>query len=286
MFAKWLKKVYNVGKTIANPIATAVMSVPLKIAHHIVDTANSLDEMPDNVKRVMQTFGSRKIDYIVVFREPVAEAVKFGAKILTGGKLHTPIRHVFEVFVLEPSSPSTKISTYVRMDKNEVVVAEEISDVEYGKLLAQKEHMRVDLFQDSAPSHPTLQTYFDTYSSKVAQKTIWLYDPITANCQIFVYYGLEANGAGSKIAEDWIVQKSVRSEVTGLSKDIMKGITTGANFMKRLVLKAAGDAYEDVPLPDVTLCEDDRITKILNDHALLSLLFQNLIEDMAVAENE
>lgn len=219
-----------VSRAVTNPIQTAtnIISAPVKLVNHIVNTANSLDEMPIKVGKELERYGKYDIVKILVFREPVASAVKAGVKILTLGKLHTDIRHVFEVFVLQYESKPDSI-VYLRMEKNETVATSVLPKTVFDKLVVSTEHVEVVV-------HETLLKFMDRYVQRTNPKVLWLYDPITANCQVFVYLGLVANGLSSTAAhEDFIVQASVRDEISSEIATVMKGITTAANYARRFV---------------------------------------------------
>ena len=251
-------------QAVTNPISTAkqIVSLPVALVNRIVDTANSLDEMPRDIKDAIVDYGSYQITSIVIFREPVNAAVRAAARVVTGGSLTIKIRHVFEVFELAtPNGPF-----YLRVEKDEIVKYSKIDKRELASLKQSRENQTVVL---TTPL--TFKQYFDNYVQHTNPKMLWLYDPVTANCQVFVYLGLLASNIPvSKELEDFIVQQGVRAQVSGMSQDIMKGITTMANFGKRFI-GADGDMveYDD---------DDDSVGQgsfadLLNEHAELVCLW-------------
>lgn len=243
-----IKKAGNAAMAaITNPISTAVhvVTAPVKMVNRIVDTANSLDEMP---KKMVELLAGGICQYpevinsVTVFREPVNKFVVGAAKILTVGKLTTKIRHVFEVF--EIYNVKYQAWTYIRVEKNEVVEYKIISKDQFEGLKRSHEYMEI---KPHDADNLSLKLFFDNYIQRTNPKVLWLYDPITANCQVFVYLGLVANEkyfTMTSAIENFIVQKDVKHEVKGISKDIMKGITTVANFSRRFVGLASGTFFD------------------------------------------
>lgn len=249
-----------VGNVVSNPVKAAekVALSPYYAARYLVDAANSLDEMPVRMKElVVSQTAQIPIESITVFREPVNKFVVGAVKILTAGKLVSKIRHVFEVFVLAGEN-----KRYIRIEKNEIVEWKEISKNEYEEMKKQKENRDV-----KPPKQENIATFFRNYVKRTDPKKLWVYDPITANCQVFVYLGLLANGISvDKQLEDFIVQENVKSQVQNVSREIMKGITTTANFMRR-VIGADGEIGKmtDGPLEEL-LNEHDKLRKLFIEH--------------------
>lgn len=213
-----------------------------------IDVANSLDEAPPNIITLLDSaLGTSLIDSVYVFRVPVNAIVKAGVKLMNP-QLDANIMHVFEVFSLDGNK-------YVRMEKDEIVKGKEISQGELDQYIKTIEHINIKPVRQIS-----LREYINNQASASGKKATWVYDPITANCQVFVYAGLVANGMKvDQSTEDFIVQKSVRDQVGATSKAIMKGITTFANFGRRLTghacghLNAGGDLILKKRLNDLLL---------------------------------
>jgi hypothetical protein len=256
-----------VGKVVTNPVKTIenIGMLPYTAAKYLVDTANSLDEMPVHIKELVQSpTGNIEIAKITVFREPVNRLVVGAVKVLTLGKLVTKIRHVFEVFVLKGEK-----ERFIRVEKNEIVEWKEITEQEYKKMKKEKENEDVPLHQKES-----IATFFKNYVSKTDPKKLWLYDPITANCQVFVYLGLITNGIEvDKQLENFIVQENVKQQVQNVSREIMKGVTTAANFMRR-VIGADGE---------IGSMTSNTMQEALNEHDKVSSLFIEKWHRMAPA---
>jgi hypothetical protein len=278
MFKGLLSKLSNVAKkAVVNPILIAkhLSKVPGAIAAHLVTSANSMDEEPDSIKELLaQPVCSYPIEVILVFREPVNAFVTAAAKQITsllGSNLTTDIRHVFMVF--EVRAPEG--IRYVRFDKNETVVGKQLNEQEVDFLKSKKEFIEVFL-----PETRTIKSFFMTYQAKTLARTIWMYDPITANCQIFVWLGLLTNGIDDTAVEDWIVQYSVRAEVNDISRKVLKGVTTLANFGKQVigadgnVEESGSDSGEEDDVPSTKAS----IASLLNTHAARVTQLEHLIK--------
>ncbi len=270
-----------VAHAVANPISTveAVVESPVKLIHAIEHAANTMDEMPNALRELIKTDGDFMIHSLIVFREPVNAAVRLSAHILTGGSLTMNIRHVFEVFVLVVPHEKDALK-YVRIEKNEIVQCQELNLDQLNALKRTHEHMTI---QDKKLSQLDLKLYFDNYIAHTDPKVLWLYDPATANCQVFVYLGLKSNEIRvTKQMEDFIVQKEVKQQIGAVSGTIMKGITTMANFTRHLLhLGADGEVLE---APDLTLqwalqAENRALWYLLNRHATLCMRFTHDLWD-------
>ena len=273
-----IKKAGNAAAgAITNPISTAkhIVTAPVKMVNRIVDTANSLDEMPSKIVELLASGISQPPEQIVaitIFREPVNALVVGAAKVLTLGKLQTKVRHVFEVFEIVNKTYGSR--TFVRMEKNEIVEYKIISEDQFNSLKRSHESLEV---RPTVKDGPSLKLFFDNYVQRTNPKTLWLYDPITANCQVFVYLGLVANESFFKMTptiETFIVQSNVKNEVKGISKDVMKGITTVANFGRRFIGRASGSFFGDVcdplhSLEQILHSENSDLATLLNAHAEL-----------------
>lgn len=252
-------------RAVTNPVNTLknVVTAPVAIVNRIVDTANSLDEMPEKIKELLRNNGKDHVRSLTIFREPVNPLVVAATKVVTIGRLKTPIRHVFEVFQLGIPGRG---DIYVRIEKNEIVETSEISKQQYNALQRTHEHKIL------TPFGWTLDTYFSNYSRKTNPKMLWLYDPLTANCQVFVYLGLITNDYPvTKELEDWIVQKGVKTEISSTSHSIMKGITTLANFGRRFA-GASGEMYGSR--------ENFILADMLNEHAELVYAWAAMQKDI------
>ena len=251
---------HAVGQAVANPIqtATALLTSPVKLIHRIESAANTMDEMPQSMRELISEKGEMPIKQIVVFREPVNTAVKLAAIVVTGGSLTFHIRHVFEVFVLEHAGGG---ETFIRVEKNETVTSQEISKANFESLKESHQHIS---FEGPKVEALNMQLFFSNYIAKTDPKVLWVYDPATANCQVFVFLGLKANEIEvSQEQQDWIVQKEVRHQIGKISHFLMKGITTIANF-GRHIIGADGSEFDDQHV-------DDDLVALLNAHAELRM---------------
>jgi hypothetical protein len=233
-----VKKAADVARnTLTNPLLS-IANAPKHMINHIVNSANRLDEMPRNISLFIQAHGDGLVTEIIVFREPVMRAVRHAMTVLTLGKLSVDIRHVFEVFVLQSSDGK---KTFVRMEKNQTVEAIIISESTLQTLYKTHEYRIVRLKEFPV----TLKKYFKNYVTNTDQKTLWVYDPVTSNCQVFVYLGLLCNGAtNAEAQESFIVQPEVRAQLVGIAHTITRGITTIANYGRRVLSKRALDDKE------------------------------------------
>ena len=250
------------AKAITNPIHTAktVLEAPVRLIHAIGLAANTMDEMPSALRELLQSpIGVMEIEELVVFREEVNSAVRLSAHLITAGKLTMDIRHVFEVFVLVDRFKSQAGETkrrYVRIEKNEIVECKEISLDEL-QVLKKDHHNGYMTIRSEVLSKLTLKQFFDNYAAKTDAKKLWVYDPATANCQVFVYLGLMTNGIKvTQEMEDFIVQKEVKRQIGAISGAIMKGVTTMANFAHHLV-GAEGSVFEALQRGEAQQVPDD-----------------------------
>ena len=268
-------KIANAAKLVANVVTNPIDTIktvalsPYYAAKHIVDAANSMDEIPDSMKSLLASNeGGKQIESVVVFREPVNPFVVGAVKLLTAGKISSDIRHVFEVFVLKNAEKK-----YVRVEKNEIVEWKELSHSEFEKMKKEKENKTLTINNET-----TLRQFFSTYAQKTDAKKLWMYDPVTANCQVFVYLGLLANEIPvDKGLEDFIVQQKVRAEVQNVSREIMAGVTTAANFMRR-VIGADGNSWAVE-----TQSNAQRFVDIMNEHANAHRCFRDTWEKLPPA---
>jgi hypothetical protein len=170
-------------------------------------------QFPPKVRKVLATYGDKKIKEITVARNPIQSYVTQALSWLSGGKLDEELKnhgyddfyHLFMIVTLEDG-------TKLLVEKNDVVNMKQVQSMKM------KDSVSVPVNKDI-----TFGNFIDNAVKKVGP-SIYLYDHINNNCQIFLKNLLQANGLYSSELEKFIMQdveavlKSSPSYVNGVAR--------------------------------------------------------------------
>lgn len=200
--------VFNVGKNIAkfaiNPIGTVVNAI-----HHI-------GKEPRSVRLLREQKGQWKITSIIVGKQQLASAIKGAVKVVTG--LKQTLYHLFMYIQLK--DPVQKKTTWIRLEKEQKVTVSQEAPIKKKNVL---------IYGIQVSQSLTLNEFFENVQkyAKLHHLSLWQYDAITANCQYFVKWCLDANGMWNSKLQSFVMQNL--NGVPTVSKSLMKGITNAAN---------------------------------------------------------
>jgi hypothetical protein len=179
----------------------------------------SREGRPPSLRKFLDEHSHEMIKYMKVGRKPIQSGIEKAASILSFGKYNRnkadlQYDKLFHLFILIQFANS---ATY-KLEKNHVV---EIVRSEWNDARAQ-------IIQLPNP-HITFSKLIENAEAKVGLKQLYVYNPITGNCQIFVRDVLKDNHMLSPALEKWIMQdvqgvlkglgylKSVAANVTDLA---------------------------------------------------------------------
>lgn len=204
-----------------------------KLGRKIVDVSGI---PPRFEKIVFEKYKDWTIDTIYVCRTPLTTILQGLVKIAPGVKLGSQtLYHVDQVFKITDG----KKCTYLSISKDETVYVTQTD--ERPKKIADTVNCRV---LSIASQKITVSKFFSNLIVMADKNawSLWLYNPKVANCQYFVWWGLEANGLGSKDLQTFVLQDT--SGVGKHATKVMSAITTGANAVSRLLKRASGNIIE------------------------------------------
>lgn len=214
-------------KAVAVPLLTGVWTAVPYMASKLWESYSSMGSMSLAVKQACREHGSDTIQSITVVRAPISTVIK-GALLQLPGVDRNALKdvvlyHVFQVITLV--NAQTKKQTIIRFDKDERVLTKPF------QAGGEFQSMPVPMLTGSSI---TLQRYF-ARAEEIYGADLWQYDPISANCQLFVLWTLKANGLLTRDLEKFILQGDLSRFFTAGARMGMKVITNIASILRGYV---------------------------------------------------
>ena len=198
------------------------------------------DDFQPNVRKLLEEIKDKKVVSAVVFREPVVEAVGMLADAVSLGKIgefkkQMSIDDLFHLFMIVTLDDGT----FVRVEKNAEIDIFTVKEIPQFK----KDQTRMEMVMPEQKK--TLNEMLAITREKVGDKLFFAYDPLTNNCQVFIYNVLSFNGfeALNPKMKSFVVQNldKLGKNMTQVSKDVLTGIT---KLGKRFQILVGGAGLE------------------------------------------
>ena len=205
------------------------------------------DDFQPNVRKLLEEIKDKKVVSVVVLREPVVKAVGMLADAVSLGKIgefkkQMSIDDLFHLYMIVTLDDGT----FIRCEKNaeiDIYVVKKIPDVI-------KSQTRMEMVMPEEKK--TLNEMLAITREKVGDKLFFAYDPLTNNCQVFIYNMLMFNGFETlnPKMKSFIVQnlEKLSKNITQTSKDVLTGITS---LGKRVQILMGGAGFEKAKLREV-----------------------------------
>ena len=169
--------------------------------------------MPPSARRILQEFGSRRIDSITVARKPIQSAIERALSLFTAGKAtassigYDNLFHLYLVIRIG--------ANFFRLEKNHT-----INLARQGHAAAGSETRLVQLNN----RHLTLDQLIANGSAEAQRngRSLFVYDSVRANCQKFVIDIL--HGSGLRTDEQFVLQP-VEKIVPGFLANAARSVT-------------------------------------------------------------
>lgn len=195
---------------------------------------HGLNQVPSNVVRAMQLAGNKKFSRVLVCRQPINSVLKAVTEVVSSSSLPSTTYHVYQVIVIGDIA--------FRIDKNERVEVVTHRKNSSGMLPTVDTRQNMRVFALKVPV--TTEQYFANAEKECpVGATFWQYDPVEANCQLFVYWCLRGNGVKLSLADEKFILQKVSINKVGKRK--LKTITNLANAAKQVVFGSAGNMDEE-----------------------------------------
>jgi len=179
-------------------------------------------------KLIFENYAEWKVKAVYVVRSSVDKVVEAAVKAMPGVKLSGSLYHVEQY--LEITTLDEKTTTYLKISKEATVLASQMNTANFPTTLPNA--MKIDV----PKAHLLLvKTYFTNVIAMATTKhwSLWLYDPVYANCQWFVWWCLEANGFATPELEKFVLQGQVATGISNGARISMKALTTIGNVVMR-----------------------------------------------------
>ena len=197
------------------------------------------DIPPTFNKIVFHEYANWRIEKLLIIKKLLSNVLQSVVKSAPGVNINEDLYHVEQLFVLKNQSDWTK-TKYLLVSKDEVVYTT-IYDVcpEIKNVMEVHPTEKAQMFKPGKVEeiqYPIkLSTYFYKLIAEATKKgwSLWEYDPILANCQYFVWWGLVANNLDSPELRKFILQESSFKKVAENTRKFAKGITSTASILSR-----------------------------------------------------
>lgn len=207
-----------------NPVKafTNALKIPLTLTRVL----SRRSDMSAEVERNLLKFGTEFISSISVFRLPLSVALRKIIDALPGSNTKSfkhPLYHVFQIVRLQNG-------VILRIDKNETVEVERLTSDAYAKLVNTVEHIAVS----RVPTTLSLETYIRG-AEKMGKDMTYIYDPLYANCQLYVKWCLEGVNLWTPTIAAFAYQPEVPQLFSKVGWVQMKAITSTAGIVRNLL---------------------------------------------------
>lgn len=192
------------------------------------------------VRSLLEKIKDKNVMSIVVIREPIKEAVGMLANAVSMGKIAEfkkqngvdDLFHLFMILTLDDG-------TFIRVEKNSEIDIFAVNSLP----MEGKDQNR---FQVVMPEEKkTLNEMLDNTKNKIGDSLFYSYNPLSNNCQNFLYNVLFYNGFSelNPRMKQFIIQDLTKLSKTlsPMSKDVLSGITT---LGKRVQILTGGAGFE------------------------------------------
>jgi hypothetical protein len=174
--------------------------------HGIKTFITGKDSMPNNVKNMLETYGTQNITNINVCRVPIRRGLLNALNFLSAGKIYKNEKelgydNLFHLFMVLTLENGTKLS----LEKNEIV---NLKPYTTPRENSECRPMSVGM------KTITLNELIDNVEKRMGTRT-YHYDVISNNCQVFLTNILQASGLSNSDIESFINQDV---------KEVLKGI--------------------------------------------------------------
>lgn len=219
----------NVGDD-EQPHAGGFFDYIRSLPSNIVNAFRNVASAPKVIAEFEKETAGSTISGLFVCREPIQSGVDLAVRILPGTSFPRDLT-LYHVWL---ELHYTNGAAY-RVEKNEIVEVQKIPD---------SQPPRGERRFVSATRVYTTAEFFAN-AEKAADGKLWLYDPVSANCQWFAIWCIEGNQMRlTPETREFILQVQVPSYVKSGAQWFMKGVTTVANLGRRAFLNADGEFVE------------------------------------------
>ncbi len=198
-------------------------------------TGERLDFNPI-IRKLMAVIGDKPIIAMVVIREPIKKYVAILSNIISLGEIDKyksqyNINSLFHLYAVATLNDGT----LVKWEKNEEISIDTIKAIPTVN----------DNFKfvcEMSKQQLTFNSMFNKTISKIGKEKFYNYNPITNNCQNFIYDNLSLNGFTQTGLKDFIIQDltQLTNKLNSTSTSILGGLT---NLKKRINILTQGAGF-------------------------------------------
>lgn len=183
---------------------------------------------PPKVAQWLQQYGQLPIAGLVVCRKPINSVID---AVLRGvlSPNAVPYDKLFHLWIHVHLAASPSKMLHFNFEKNEVVRVEQVAEFDPHQC---DDHLTVSIGPQSPPL--TLARMFDRALRRVGPNRLWVYDPVSQNCQRFVWDLLSSSNLGTPQLETFILQ-DINKALKGPGYYLARGATDLASFLRRLI---------------------------------------------------